>query len=369
MDLVRSVPLLLVFAFMFLLYEGYVVEHGFHPTATEPTRRTPVYTDEAGRPYVAVCFFGLTRSLRKYTYDSIKELLLGALQRQNFATHVFLHTYAVEVLFNPWAREYNVTLDKDEWRLLEPLAYEIENLDEVDAFIDYSAYLKYGNPWVRMNPSNITVFNHIRQLRSLKRCWNLVERQMNETGILYRYVMMARPDVRYLPPGLPDLESYCLSRECYEGLEPPRSRIGIAYEDRFAVGSPETIKLWATRLDLGFFFMDQYKSGLFSEIFSRWAVLWYDLQYVVFPFCFERIRADGTKSLVSDVNECGKALNPDTKPPQIIRTVPGSSVAYEAVEEADESFVTRRPPLLPRFQSPWRGAMRIPRRTRFGGFR
>ena len=48
-----------------------------------------------GRRRVAVCFFGLTRSLR-WTLPGLQRRLLGVLKEAGMAVDVFVHTYALE---------------------------------------------------------------------------------------------------------------------------------------------------------------------------------------------------------------------------------------------------------------------------------
>ena len=46
-------------------------------------------------PRVAVCFFGLTRSLR-WTLPSVQDRLLDVLRRGGMSVDTFVHTYALE---------------------------------------------------------------------------------------------------------------------------------------------------------------------------------------------------------------------------------------------------------------------------------
>jgi hypothetical protein len=79
-----------------------------------------ISTEVDERPRIAVCFFGLTRSL-KYTLPTIQGNLLGPINRAGYAVDVFLHTYNdVAHLNNPRTGE-NSDLDQKEWQILEPL--------------------------------------------------------------------------------------------------------------------------------------------------------------------------------------------------------------------------------------------------------
>jgi hypothetical protein len=63
----------------------------------------PQFTAE--RPMrIAICFFGLTRSLT-WTVDSIREHLLQPLTEKSVSYDLFLHTYRLNTLENPRALE------------------------------------------------------------------------------------------------------------------------------------------------------------------------------------------------------------------------------------------------------------------------
>jgi len=96
---------------------------------------------------VAICFTGLTRSLRNYTHESIRNYLFKRLTQQNFSYHVFVHTYLVDFIKNPRAGEINVPMDRSEWTLLEPVRFEVENQSQVDLNLNYEEVKRYGNLW------------------------------------------------------------------------------------------------------------------------------------------------------------------------------------------------------------------------------
>jgi hypothetical protein len=65
--------------------------------------KDPQFTPE--KPMrVAICFFGLTRSLT-WTVDSIRNHLLEPLTENGVSFDLFLHTYRLNTLENPRAHE------------------------------------------------------------------------------------------------------------------------------------------------------------------------------------------------------------------------------------------------------------------------
>jgi hypothetical protein len=138
---------------------------------------------------VAVCFFGLTRSLR-HTLPSIRRNIFAPLAQAGFSYDVFLHTYNLTQLTNRRAREFDCELDPEEWRLLEPLRYIIDNQKEFDAAHHETAQrLKlYGDAW---RDDYVSFHNLLRQLNSLKRVTELWQ------GGAYDVILYLRPDLDY----------------------------------------------------------------------------------------------------------------------------------------------------------------------------
>lgn len=90
---------------------------------------TTVTPDEHDFRRVAVCFFGLTRSLN-HTIDSIKQNLIGPILKQGFEVDVFVHTYNdVRHLTNTRTGE-DSDLDTDQWKLLSPYDVSLTSQDE-----------------------------------------------------------------------------------------------------------------------------------------------------------------------------------------------------------------------------------------------
>lgn len=85
--------------------------------------------DERDVKRVAVCFFGLTRSLN-HTIESIRQNLTGPILKQGIEVDVFVHTYNdVARLINTRTGE-DSELDPDQWRMLEPYDVSLTSQDE-----------------------------------------------------------------------------------------------------------------------------------------------------------------------------------------------------------------------------------------------
>ena len=90
---------------------------------------TAMVTSESNSRRVAVCFFGLTRSLN-HTIASIKENVIGPLVQQGYEADVFVHTYNdIRHLINTRTGE-DTDLDTEQWRLLQP--YDVSLTSQED---------------------------------------------------------------------------------------------------------------------------------------------------------------------------------------------------------------------------------------------
>ena len=84
---------------------------------------------QLGVKRVAVCFFGLTRSLN-HTIDSIQQNLIGPIVEKGWEVDVFIHTYNdVRHLTNTRTGE-DTDLDTEQWHLLDPYDYQLTAQDE-----------------------------------------------------------------------------------------------------------------------------------------------------------------------------------------------------------------------------------------------
>lgn len=102
---------------------------GVSSTGGMPLTTATVTPDEHAFRRVAICFFGLTRSLN-HTIDSIKENLIGPILKQGFEVDVFVHTYNdVRHLTNTRTGE-DSDLDADQWKLLSPFDVSLTSQDE-----------------------------------------------------------------------------------------------------------------------------------------------------------------------------------------------------------------------------------------------
>ncbi|KAJ3173001.1 hypothetical protein HDU88_004460 [Geranomyces variabilis] len=260
---------------------------------------SPTVSDTApGTPdRVAVCFFGLTRSLRRHTFPSIREQIFNRLKEQGYEYDVFLHTYRVDKVNNYRSGEHGVATDPHEWALLDPLRYEIEEQDAVDSQLEFAMYERFGNAWSD-DPTPGSLRNLLRQLRSVEHVQKLMEDYSKQSGVKYRYVMFARPDVQYEYPGLPQLDAFGFDDK----------NVGVAYEDRAAIGTMQGTKMWATRRASALSYMNDTIPArpLHSESLVRYHLtVRNNITVSPLPLCFQRVRSNG-RAVFNDLVQCRK---------------------------------------------------------------
>ena len=96
---------------------------------------------------VALCFWGITRSL-KYTINSIKKNILQPLKDGNIEYVIFIHTFSFNSdYYNPRANEVNIELDFEEYKLLEPDFIKVEDQDDVKERINIKKFHSLNDPW------------------------------------------------------------------------------------------------------------------------------------------------------------------------------------------------------------------------------
>lgn len=142
---------------------------------------------------VAIIFFGLTRNL-KNTFRSIRQYVFIPLASQKINYDIYLHTYNLSSITNLRSHEYDIPLDNDEWKMLSPYKYIIENQDEVDTKLRLDEFCKFKNPWPEDHSKN-SMKNLLRQLNSLKKAWKLIENEPE-----YDAYIILRPDLYYMSP-------------------------------------------------------------------------------------------------------------------------------------------------------------------------
>ena len=145
-------------------------------------------------PTIAICYWGLTRSTKK-VYKSHIDNLFNVLLDNNVHYDIFMHTWATEEPLI-WYEKSAFPIDYEEYKLLTPNYYKIDNQHDFLNSLNFSDYfdeqlfkIHGGNTHHEWHPALIR--NHLCALESQKRVTDMV---LNSNKI-YDIVIYVRPDV------------------------------------------------------------------------------------------------------------------------------------------------------------------------------
>ena len=238
---------------------------------------------------VALCFFGLTRSLY-YTKKSISTHIFDILKDNGITKDIYLHTYNQTALSNPRSHEVNVTLDSEEWRLLKPDKYLIDDGELFkEQVIEYSLpiLLTHGDPWKEGEP-HTSLRNLITQLYSIHRVTNL----WKHSGKKYDAIFYLRPDVWFFNDlNISDVFNILRSDANTNDIYVPEFHSWGGINDRFAFGSPNIMEIYGSR----YLQVINYalKHTLHSESFLHSILLSNNATIKFTNILFERVRSNG----------------------------------------------------------------------------
>jgi len=234
---------------------------------------------------VAVCFFGLTRSL-KHTINSINKNILNPLKNSNIDYDIILHTYDLKYLKLKRSRENN-KLDTNEWKLLKPIKSQIDNQDEFDKIYDYKYVKSFGDAW---NTKYENTMNVIRQLNSLKQVWKLSE----TTNKKYDCYLFIRPDLKYTTKLDTNEIMMSLKSNNENTIYTPSWHKGVnGLNDRIAMGNPKVMKIYANRLDDVNDYLKTTKKALHAERFLKYVIEKNNIQNKTINLIGKRVRING----------------------------------------------------------------------------
>jgi hypothetical protein len=195
---------------------------------------------------VAICYWGMTRSIR-LVHHAHKNQIFDIFKNNNIDYDVYIHTWKTSQNM-VWGISWDVPNDYNEYKLLNPTHYEIDNQDEFLNTVNFSDYFKkelydtYGDhPDYEWCPELIR--NMICALESQKRVTQICIDSQKK----YDFVLYIRPDVDIYTPFL--LEWLDLVKPGEIALTNESYRHFEGYNDKFALMHFDDCKLYANRLD------------------------------------------------------------------------------------------------------------------------
>ncbi|MGY6632280.1 MAG: hypothetical protein ACXIU8_00835 [Alkalilacustris sp.] len=230
------------------------------------------------RPRIAVCYFGITRSLR-HTLGSIEANILAPAQALGEVRR-FAHLYPLVHLVNPRTGEAT-DLDPEEHRLLQADELILEEPGGCLERWRYDEIAAHGDRW---KDDFKSLRNLVHQLHSL--------REVTLRALAWEpdIVVFCRPDLVYFDSFEPSLTRFVRRTHPLCGL-PYWQKYG-GYNDRFAiVRGVELARRYGTRIEEAIPYCEGLSRPLHAETLLHWALKGAPVRYQRLRAA--RIRADG----------------------------------------------------------------------------
>jgi hypothetical protein len=146
----------------------------------------------------AIVYFGLTRSVKK-THESHKKYIFDILQKQNLTYKTFMHTWKIkDGTQNIRDTIISKKIDYEEYKLLSPHFYKLDDEDEFLKSIDMGLYfykhvVEKSGDLSEWSPKMVS--NHVCMLESQKRGLSMIKQSVLD-GSIYKYIIFIRPDLQ-----------------------------------------------------------------------------------------------------------------------------------------------------------------------------
>jgi hypothetical protein len=232
----------------------------------------------------SILLYGLVQRSLPHTIASLRECIIEPLKAHG-PVSIYYHSWDTMYLENSRTRESTYIDPSDIAHFLPEAIGRVDSEEDFDADVDWdSLYRSNRTEHKTDTPSGILTFkNIIRTLESLERAWNLFcDHRIPQNGP----IVVSRADLRYLRP---------LSHEdiSANGVAIPTFHGWGGLNDRFALGSPTTLRVYCRRRQ---FFEDQLPNKALrnpESVLQAWLEL-NGVQVKGINFPFQRVRADGS---------------------------------------------------------------------------
>ncbi|KAJ1632619.1 hypothetical protein T492DRAFT_987157 [Pavlovales sp. CCMP2436] len=231
------------------------------------------------RRFVALCFYGINRSLR-HTIGSIRAQIFAPLQRACVPWHLYMHTYSETTITSPHAGEFASRIggSVEMIDLLRPFKSVVTSQADADASIDMRVYTRRGYAYI-----NVTQLNLLRQLRSLQ----LVTALWLPDAERYGAIAYLRPDLMFAAP----LDVVAMMGARDGEVYSPYWHMHLGSNDRFMFSRPPAAAVWGNRM------LDAREytrhNKLVSESFLAWVLAKHELQQRFTSMLAMRVRSSG----------------------------------------------------------------------------
>jgi hypothetical protein len=230
---------------------------------------------------IALCFFGITRSL-KYTIDSINKNILEILKKNKIEYDIFMHTYKLDSYENIRNNEKQDIVDNEEYKLLNPKYLQIDIQDTIKIQLKLEQYRTHKDPW---NTKYNSVDNFILAQYS-KFC---LVKMIEETKNKYQYIIYIRPDCLYINKLDINYFKYVNDKSiCIPNFHLIGKHL---FNDRFCIANMKNYKTYGNIFEL--LLNISKKQTLHSETIIGEIIKNNKINIIRVPFNFTRVRCNG----------------------------------------------------------------------------
>lgn len=232
---------------------------------------------------IAVCFFGISRSLA-FTYPSIEMNILRPAWDTG-EVKIFVHFFDQEMIVNARSGENGATR-RDEHLLLKPDWLQLEPPDNCLKQIPYDQIKSFGDAW---GDGFQSLRNLMHQLHSLK--------TVSKAALDWQpdIIVFARPDLEYHDSLAGPIRKVLLSHGNMVCL-PSWQHWAGGYNDRFAIcTADEAAKAYGERLNEVLVFCKEDDRSLHAEQLLKFVLTKRNVKLRMTSARASRIRLDGTK--------------------------------------------------------------------------
>ncbi len=233
---------------------------------------------------IAICFFGITRSLH-HTQASIEANILAP-ARALGPVRVYAHLFKQNHIQSPRSKESGI-LDAEEYKLLNPDRLELEEPGACLDLWEFEALKSYGDFW-RNGFSSLT--NLVHQQHSLHRVSSMVLEDGDVDICLF-----VRPDMRYHDTLAPALHKALSARPGTVFL--PWWQPWFGYNDRYAIAvGPKAIAAYGQRAEDALNYCCARNAPLHSERMLKFRLGRQGMKVRKISPRASRVRMDGTEA-------------------------------------------------------------------------
>lgn len=235
---------------------------------------------------VALLFFGLTRGL-KYTLEQIKNNVIEPLNK-NYDVDIFIHTYFFTGKYkNPRHGIENLKLDFEEYKLLEPKYYAIDDQNKVAGKLNLKSYRSKPDIFQNNYKSND---NYILSLYSIQEVFKLFNKYKKD----YKYAMFIRPDVLFIEKfNIKWLNNLDKNSILIPGWDCFNKFVETNLNNRFAVTRSEDAHKYGELLK-ELLVYSKNNSIMAEEFLGKMLFNFYKMTVIKIDFRFQRVLPDGS---------------------------------------------------------------------------